>query len=351
MLIREPRNPIITKEQVKPTSDDLVVVGVFNCGAVKYKGEIILLLRVAETFAEQNHEYIQIPIAKKQGKKTYSIKKVSKKNKQFDFNDSRYVYKIQEYRHIENLTSISHMRLARSTDGINFSIDDEPTIFPETKYEEWGIEDPRITYLEGNYYITYSAVSHNGVCVGLLKTKNFKTFERLGIIFSPENKDTVIFPEKINGKYYAYHRPVPTDIGYPEIWLSSSPDLLHWGAHEHILGSETDNWSVQKIGAGIPPIKTKDGWLNIYHGVDKENKYYLSSFLTPLDDPTKIIKITKKPLLSPTEDYEKIGFYPNVVFACGAILENDMIYIYYGAADDKIAKASISLASLLALHS
>ncbi|NLD26344.1 MAG: glycosidase [Acholeplasmataceae bacterium] len=350
MIIREKQNPIITKEQIKPTAENLVVVGVFNCGAVKYRDEIILLLRVAEAIANQNSEVIQIPIADRKIKNGYSIKEIAKDYHKYDFNDSRFIYKLDGKRQIENLTSISHFRLARSKDGVNFIVDQVPTIFPETVYEEWGIEDPRITHLEGSYYITYTAVSKYGVCVGLIKTDDFIQFQRLGIIFSPENKDTVLFPEQINGKYYAYHRPVPTEIGYPDIWLSSSTDLLHWGEHEHILSVATNDWSQQRIGAGAPPIKTKAGWLNIYHGADNDGKYYLSSFLTSLDDPGRIIKIANKPLLTPTEDYERIGFYPNVVFTCGAIMENDMIDIYYGAADDKIAKASISLDDLLSLH-
>ena len=207
------------------------------------------------------------------------------------------------------------------------------------------MEDPRITYLdeEERYCITYTAVSDMGAMPALLITKDFNEFHRMGVIFPPENKDVVIFPRKINDLYYACHRPVPDGIGTPDIWLASSPDLINWGNHRHVCGVTKDGWESGRIGSGAPPIYTDKGWLHIYHGADRQNRYCLGAMLTDLEQPDRIIAKTENAILEPEMEYEVEGFFGNVVFSCGCLLEDGMLIIYYGAADDKIARASISL--------
>jgi predicted GH43/DUF377 family glycosyl hydrolase len=217
---------------------------------------------------------------------------------------------------------------------------------PETKEEAWGMEDPRITKIDEVYYISYTAVSRYGAAAALISTKDFITFTRHGIIFLPENKDITIFPEKIRGKYYAFNRPVPKSFGTPDIWLAESEDLLHWGKYRHFYEVSETGWDNGRVGGGAPPIRTEKGWLKIYHAADSNDRYCLGAFLLDLEDPAKILAKSQLPLLEPEAEYEINGFFGNVVFTCGCLLEEDKLRIYYGAADDSICLAEISLQDL-----
>lgn len=351
-MIREPKNPIITAADVKPTQDFLKVDGIFNCGAVKVGEEYLLLCRVAESYAGLEEDFRCIPVYD-EIQDCLKLEKISRGELEqfYDTGDSRMIFRKNTggVKKIKYLTSISHLRLARSRDGVHFSVDEKPALPLAGRYERWGMEDPRITYMEeeDRYLITYTAVSEVGAMPALLETKNFKTFKRLGCIFPPENKDVVIFPKKMNGLYYAFHRPVPYEIGMPDIWVSSSPDLVHWGEHKYVCGVTEDGWENGRIGSGIPPIWTKDGWLHIYHGADEKNRYCLGAMLTRLSRPEQIIAKVKSPVLEPEMDYEKEGFFGGVVFACGQIQEESLLHIYYGAADDKIAKVTLTLEEIL----
>ncbi|MDD4111730.1 MAG: glycoside hydrolase family 130 protein [Herbinix sp.] len=344
------KNPLILPGDVIPSQDNFRVEGVFNCGVAKYKDEIILLCRVAESVQNDNLEQVLIPMIKEQSGieivETIVIKK--KEHPDYDYSDSRSVWKINENgtKNIQYLTSLSHFRIARSKDGIHFTISDRPDVFPNVE-DSWGIEDPRITQIGDDYYITYTTVSEYGTATGLMVTKDFYSFERKGIIFAPENKDVTIFPEKINGFYYAFNRPVPKAIGNPDIWLAKSPDLLHWGGQKHFLGvTEECEWISGRIGGGAVPIKTERGWLVIYHAADKENRYCLGAVLCDSNDPSILIANSKEPIMEPEAAYEKEGFFGNTVFTCGGLLEGDKLIIYYGAADDKICRADILLSDI-----
>lgn len=344
MIKRNKANPIITIKDIKPSQADMEVIGVFNAGVTTYQGKTLLLLRIAEIYKSTNHQLF-IPTINEKGKfmKTMIDPYV-------DFYDYRDKRVIKEGKYVKYLTSISHFRLAESTDGIHFNIDDKPTIMPKGIYETWGIEDPRIVCIEDTYYITYAAISPLGVCPSMIKTKDFKTFEHLGVILPPENKDVVLFPEKINDKYYLIHRPVPSAIGMPNMWISSSLDLINFGEHQCLLKVDgTIPWQKGRLGAGAPPVKTEKGWLHIYHAADQDDRYVLSAFLTDLEKPYKITHILKDPLVTPDETYEQDGFYENVVFTCGLVEENHTYIIYYGAADDKIASVAIDKEKLLNL--
>lgn len=341
---RELRNPLITINDIIPSNDFLNVIGVFNCGATKYNDEIILLLRIAEEVINKDDgNIISIPIIKN-GK--MELKKINKKESNYDFSDSRVIR--NESGSVINLTSISHFRKARSKDGINFIIDEKPWISASNIYDEWGIEDPRVTKLDNEYYITYTQASNLGVSVGLIKTNDFESYERMGTIFTVDNKDVSIFPEKIKGKYYSYHRPIPSDIGTPNIWLASSSDLLNWGNHKVVMSVDSNNFYENgRVGGGAPSIRVKEGWLHIFHSATKDNMYTLGAFLTSYEDPSVIIKKSKEPILIPKEDYEINGFFGNVVFTCGVIEQDNELLIYYGAADDKIALARVNTNELL----
>lgn len=343
---RVQENPLIVPSDVTPSRPELKVVGVFNCGAVKYKNEHLLLCRVAETLKNPPEGSVGFPVVKTvNGKSEFEIVTLKKSDyPDYDFSDSRVITKLINDSPVTlHLTSLSHLRLARSADGINFTIDEDPTIMPEGEDECWGIEDPRITQIDDTYYINYTAVSPRGAATSLISTKDFKEYKREGMIFLPENKDVSLFPSKINGSYYAFSRPVPKAFGTPDIWLSRSDNLLDWGRHQHFLGVSSQGWDNGRIGGGAPPVLTKKGWLVIYHAADSENRYCLGALLLDKQDPTKILGKSTVPLMEPVAEYEKNGFFSDVVFSCGVILEEETLIIYYGAADDKICRGDISL--------
>jgi predicted GH43/DUF377 family glycosyl hydrolase len=255
---------------------------------------------------------------------------------------------------VEGQHGYSFFALARSSDGYHFDIDEKPVMLPEkegpfARFESGGLEDPRITQIDGVYYILYTSASNYGARISIAKTGEFAKYERMGFISEPGNKDGVLFPEKINGKYARLDRPLCLDIG--SIWLSYSDDLIHWGHHQHVLSPRPGYWDADRIGASIPPIKTNKGWLEIYHGFKMTSSgpiYRMGTVLLDLKDPSKVIAQRKEAILSPRMDYERTGDVNNVVFACGAIQENDgHLKIYYGGADTCLCVASTDFDILL----
>lgn len=312
-------NPIITAENFP-----VPVVSVFNCGQVMYEGKYVLL--IAAIYKERNE-----------------------------------------------LGSLAGIHVAMSEDGINFDINPEAFC----KYRDWApnvpgnydcwIIDPRVTQIGDTYYIVRPGQVKPprgrdiGPCALLEKTKDFKTLEFVECIALPINRVPCLFPEKINGDYVRLDRPygLPrvSPPGHPlddeltyGMWISYSPDMIHWGRHRPFFNASV-SFANYKVGP-TPPIKTKDGWLEIFHGVYKEDRqwcYNLSAMLMDLEDPQKIIGVLDKPILTPNADYEIFGRAENVVFACGALAneEKDEIRIYYGAADERIGLAVGSLSELL----
>jgi predicted GH43/DUF377 family glycosyl hydrolase len=246
------------------------------------------------------------------------------------------------------LTTISHLRLAWSSDRIHFTIAEDPILTGKGEYETYGIEDCRVVQIDETYYLTYSAVSEKGVGVGMISTTNWKTFNRCGLIFSPPNKDCAIFPEKSGQYFYALHRPSKTGFGGNDIWLARSPDLEHWGHHRCIARTRPGMWDSVRIGAGGSPIKTSDGWLAIYHGANEKNRYCLGVLLLDTDYPEKVLARSEVPIMEPITPYEIEGFFGGVVFTNGHTVHNDIITIYYGASDEFVCGAEFSIKEILA---
>jgi len=342
---RYENNPVVRPLDVKPSRAELKVVCAFNAAAIEYEGQILLLLRVAETARESEPGYFSFPVVE-QGESgpVVAIKAVRKDSPDLDDSDPRMIiYKGEPF-----LTTLSHLRLARSSDGRNFTVDEAPTMLPISAIEAFGLEDPRITPIDGRYYISHTAVSPAGIATALAWTDDFKSFERHGLIFAPEDRDVAIFPEKIDGEYVAFHRPYPKHIGTPAMWLARSKDLLHWGGHQKLVDVRPDCWDCVRVGAGAVPFRTGQGWLEIYHGVDKDNRYCLGAVLLDGDDPSKVLARSAEPLLVPEAPYELKGLLGNVVFTCGAISSNpDEILLYYGAADSVTALVTTSVDEII----
>ncbi len=253
------------------------------------------------------------------------------------------------------LNGRSILGLAESDDGYNFRVHEKPFMTPAVdgifkEYEEYGVEDPRIIFLEGEYLITYSAYSRHGVRIGLAKTSDFKSIDRFSLITEADYRNIVIFPEKFMGLYARLDRP-HSEISPWSIWISYSPDLKFWGQSRLIMKPEQYHWDAMKIGPGAPPIKTSRGWINIYHGVFPTmdgSVYRLGVALHDLHDPSKIIAVGDEWILQPEEVYETTGYVHNVVFTCGAVSEDDgSVKIYWGGADKVMCVGTANLDDLV----
>jgi len=343
-MVREHRNdPIIKPSCVKPSREGYKVLGVFNPGATVFREEVILLLRVSETCGQDN-ETVRAPFYRFEYGKSYpDIMSFRKDDPELQLKDTRVV----RYRGKNYLTTISHIRLARSRDGVSFSVEDKPFIYPVQESEKYGCEDARVTCIDGRYYINFTVISEDSWATALAVTNDFQTVDRKGIIFPPENKDVAIFPEKVDGKYIALHRPNNSGFGRASIWYSESPDLLHWGNHRCIVRPRENVWESMKIGGGAPPIKTSEGWLVIYHGKGEGSKYSLFCLLLDLHEPYKVVRRAEGPFIVPTEPFEIEGFFGNTVFSNGTVEMGGRVYIYYGAADESVGLVITDIDSLL----
>lgn len=256
---------------------------------------------------------------------------------------------------IEDRRGISHLTVARSKDGLSdWKFDSQPTFPPDPEHypeELWGVEDPRITFMDesGEFYFTYTAYSQDGPLVALAKTKDFRQFERLGGVLLPENKDAALFPKRINGRYAMLHRPVLHSGAH--IWIAFSPDLKHWGEHQIVMRARTGGWwDANKIGLSPQPLYTTEGWLVLYHGVRVTGGgviYRLGLALLDLENPARLLRRSEEWIFGPMETYEQHGDVDNVVFPCGWIQQGDEVRLYYGGADTCIALATASLKDLL----
>ena len=294
-ILRYKKNPILTRKNVP-----FEVNSIFNAGAVKIGERYILLCRV------------ELP------------------------------------------TGRSHFVLAESNDGVHFTVAENPCLSPEDHgkwlpYVEWGIEDPRITHIDGRYYILYTGYSRLCPIVMLACTLDFRKFDILGPVCEPSNKDAVLFPEKIDGLYWKIDRPSADERR--DMWINSSPDLLNWGQHRLLIEPQAGSWEQDKIGASTPPVRTDQGWLMLYHGVRGfgiSSMYRQGVLLLDIKEPWNVLHKSSEPILSPEFEYERVGDVHNVVFSTGWIVEPDsQVKIYYSGADLNICLATTDVSFLL----
>lgn len=258
---------------------------------------------------------------------------------------------------VEDRTGLSHLCAARSVDGVHAWVVDaapsfkaDPERFPE---ELWGVEDPRITYVEelGRFVVAYTAYSKGGPGVALALTEDFRSFERFGLVMQPDDKDAALLPRRIDGSFALIHRPM-TETG-AHIWISYSPDLHNWGGHKLMLQARRGAWwDANKVGLSPPPIETSRGWLMLYHGVRMTAGgclYRLGLALFDLESPERCLLRGDAWIFGPEAPYEREGDVDNVTFPCGLTLgkDGDTIHLYYGAADTSVALATGSVAGLL----
>jgi predicted GH43/DUF377 family glycosyl hydrolase len=348
-MIRRLSNACICRPgDLRASRDDLEIIGTFNPGAIAIGDEVILLVRVAERLRERRAGHTALP--RWQSGAGLNVDWIA--NEEFDLLDARVVRRKRDG--LVRLTSVSHLRLLRSCDGRSIDREGAARFEPQSEFEEFGIEDPRITRIGDTYWFTYVAVSRHGPATALASTKDFATFTRHGVIFPIENKDVVLFPETIDGEYVALHRPVGgTPFTQPEIWLARSSDMVHWGRHTVLLGSDS-GWDAGRVGAGAPPLRTPDGWLEFYHGSTRPagdgsvGAYSAGALLLDLHEPHRIVRKSPKPILVPETDFEQSGFVPNVVFPTGVVDRGETLLVYYGAADTACAVVELSMDEILA---
>jgi beta-1,2-mannobiose phosphorylase / 1,2-beta-oligomannan phosphorylase len=341
---------ILKPQDFKPSFDSVRIEGILNPGAIRMpNNDIILYVRVSER-----------PIKKSEGGSPIIVEK--EKYKFMKMDNHEIVGKNDNIVFLRDgicrLLNISHLRsVILDPSGFEVKkINQKPAIMGLPTYSNMGVEDPRIVKIKNKYYMTYVSVStENGVSTSLAVSKDLLNWKRNGIIFRVQNKDVVLFPEKINGKFIALHRPEGFfHFDKPSIWISYSKDAAYWGKEKSIVHPREGGWDSLRIGAGCPPIKTEKGWLVIYHGVGYlKNRiaYSAGSFLLDLKNPEKVIARTPKDkaFIEPIENYEKTGYVKNVVFPTGIVpdLDGKHVLIYSGGADKYVSVKKILISDLL----
>ena len=257
----------------------------------------------------------------------------------------------------QGLDWLSRIGYAVSKDGIKWNKFSQPVLSPESDEDARGVEDPRTTEIDGTYYMTYTAYgvrsdgpiqpAHfgGGVTPMIAKSQNLVNWEKVGaLVHGEDNKDHLLFPRKINGKYVAFHRRPP------QVWIAYSEDLVNWPLDEMkpVFAPRLDNgWDSFRVGSGGVPIETEEGWLMIYHAYDPDHVYRLGACLLDLEDPSKVINRPKPFIMEPQEIWELRGDVPNVVFASANVRVKDQVYVYYGAADHVVGLATADYYELL----
>lgn len=313
-----------------------------NPGVFVMDGRICMVIRVAER-PEQKEGKISFPVYEDN---RFKVLEFDRNSPDIDLSDPRVInYKGQDY-----LTTLSYLRIVFSDDGVRFYEDSKyPPVFGRGFYESFGIEDCRVATMDDGYYLTFTEVSPVAVGVGMMHTRDFRHFTHEGMIFPPHNKDCALFEEKIDGRYYALHRPSSPELGGNYMWIAESPDRIHWGRHKCVATTRKGFFDSARLGAGASPIRTDEGWLVIYHGADSSNRYCLGAMLLDLKDPSRVLARSSEPIMEPVAPYEQTGFFGNVVFTNGQIVDGDTVHIYYGASDEVICKADFSIKEILAM--
>lgn len=376
----------MTASDVAPSLPELEVVSVFNAAVARVGDEVILLLRVAEqprsdidppagaltvdlrgsspTFHTLAPGYRKqdvvgmsvVDTRRRPARMAVAYIPVSLPGldlhdpRSIRYRDPRGAHRNAEDGYTSYLAQISHLRVARSRDGIHFDVDPAPALAPDSELEEYGVEDPRATLIDGRWYVTYVSVSRWGITTSLASTVDFRSFERHGVIFLPDHKDVVLFPGRVGGRFRALTRPMPQSFGKVlGIWMASSDDLLVWGAHTRICLPRPGLWDEVRTGASAVPFRVPEGWLELYHGVDHDTHYAIGALLLDGEDPTRVLARSSRPVLAPEEPYERNGLFNDTVFTCGHLdLGDGRIRLYYGAADSVIAAADFDVREIVA---
>ena len=252
---------------------------------------------------------------------------------------------------MENLEGMTSMHLARSESGYHFDVEEKPFMASSENdrfrpFETMGVREARITFMEGHYYIVYLGQGHHGFVLCLAVTDDFKTVKRLGIISEPETKAGALFPSKINGQYARLERP---QAGH-RIWISYSNDLLTWGQSDVVVSPRPGFWDSNMVGCAFTPIEIDEGWLLGYYGIKNTSAgpiTRLGAAILDRDNPCKVIARSNIPIISPREDYERIGDMSNVVFSTGAVLEEGILKIYYAASDNCLCAGTAKLEDIV----
>ena len=345
---------LLQPTDLEPLGGDRTIVGVFNPAATRFNDGIVLLARVDESPMPGGPDTLSLPRIDCAGGDPNWVVDIFPSNGA-DTSDPR------EFRLSDGsmrLPHLAHLRVVRlSPDGMTvLGVSVVPDLLPREPWEELGIEDPRITLIGDTYYVTYVAISrHMGIVTALMTTHDFERFTRHGIIFASENKDVVLLPGPLDGGFTAYHRPVScSGVSAPSILSARSPDGVHWGRHRLLLSPRPGMWDCVKVGAGPPPIRVPEGWLLIYHGVDKAGAaspvgmYRAGAALIDADDPSRILSRSQGPMIEPHHPHETKGLVPNVVFPTGLVPADagDML-VFGGAADEVTTVTRISVQSVL----
>lgn len=237
---------------------------------------------------------------------------------------------------------VSAMGHAVSLNGVDFARHSRPVFCGEGPQELRGVEDPRIVELDGEFYMMYTAFGarfDGDYRISMASSPDLINWSRHGVVLDEPNKDASLFPAKVHGRYAMYHRR------HPHIWMAVSDDLMNWTDHRVVMEAVPGSWESERIGIAGPPFRTPEGWALIYHGVDCNNAYRLGWALFDYDDPTRLVYRQSEPILEPEMEWEREGWVPNVVFSCGQVVVDDMVYVYYGGADACIGVAAAKLQS------
>ena len=346
MTLRLSTALLLRPRDVQPSQCGWEVVGVLNPAVVAVGDELFMIARVAERPAERRPGWTALPRWTACGGTAVDWIR----DGDLLPSDARVV--TTKINGNLRLTSISHFQLLRQS-VVDGDWETVGVLRPEGPWEEYGVEDPRITRIDGMYWITYVAVSRSGAATALMSSRDLVTYERHGIIFPSENKDVVLFPDRIAGEYVALHRPTPKSHFHPpQIWIARSPDLVHWGRHAPILGG-WHPWEADRVGSGTPPVLIDEGYLMLYHGsavsqiAGTVGPYAAGACLLDREDPSHVIARSREPIMLPTTDFEKSGFVPNVVFPTAQLDLGEHIGVFYGAADTCIAMTLLSKRSIL----
>jgi predicted GH43/DUF377 family glycosyl hydrolase/glycosyltransferase involved in cell wall biosynthesis len=381
-------NPILTTADVQPSHPELEVMSVFNAAAARVGAETVLLLRVAErpralngsvpagavtldlAHPEAGLEPLAAGVAgadligftyldAAQRPPAVIVSYVRRDLPGIDLSDPRRIRVrippvrpegLEEVR--DYLTQMSHLRVARSTDGAHFTVDPLPAVVPVNSFEEYGCEDPRASLIDGVWHVTYVSVGRLGITTSRLTTTDFRSFDRHGMMFLPDHKDVALFPGRVGGRYAALTRPMPGSFNHVlGIWIAFSDDLVHWGGHQPLALPRYGMWDALRTGASAVPFRVAEGWLELYHGVDGNGRYAMGALLLEGDDPSRVIGRSAEPILAPRERYELTGLYDNTVFSCGHVAldgEGERIRMYYGAADSCMAAADFDVREIVA---